>query len=283
MKRMLLVGAALAALGAGSAHAQTAPVIDPVHMCNVGVTMCGTFNGVTPDLGGPFGVTVDPSPQTGLLEFAVLIPTNDVEKTFPTITGEFDTKSVGFKNLFTFQGVYGPSSDLDAITGGKTAPPNPISAYGAASLALDPGFVGSYDVYTIQVVGNVTQPAVTGKNPAPAIPGLVVITGKGHVPPLDNSFSFGGGTFTTNGVTGTFNGLPNGTIITSFLDEIGVTIGGKHEEGGWVSTAQSSALVVGGTNIGGVPEPKTWVEMALGFALLGGIGFRRKQRSAAFA
>jgi hypothetical protein len=33
----------------------------------------------------------------------------------------------------------------------------------------------------------------------------------------------------------------------------------------------------------GVPEPRTWVSMALGFALLGGIGLRRKQRVAAFA
>jgi hypothetical protein len=267
--------------------AQTAdPTLDPIHMCNVGVTKCVNFNGVTPDLGGPFGVTIDPSPQTGKLVFAVLIPTNDVEKTFPTISGEFGGKSVSFGpggvglGSFNFFGVLGQKDDLDVITGGKTAPPNPISAYDAATSNLDKGFTGNYDVYTITVIGNVTQPAT---KTAKAIPGLVVIDEPGHNPPTDNSFSFGGGVFTINGVSGSFDGLPNGTIISSFLDEIGVTIGGKHEAGNWVSTAQSSALVIDAASVGGVPEPKTWVEMALGFALLGGIGLRRKQRIAAFA
>jgi hypothetical protein len=251
------------------AYAQTV-IDDPLHLCNVGVASCGTFNGVTPDTGGAFGVTSSPAPQLGALTFAILVPINDTETFGGTpMTGSMNGSATGF-GAVTLRGTFGSGFDLGTLFGGTT-PPNPLDAYFAASAALDPAFSDQYNVFTISVIGSLTNGALTG---------LVETDQQGQVPP-DNSFSFVNDTFTVQGQSGTSDGLPNGTIVTAFLDEIGVVApegSGLHETDGWVSTAQSSALVVDGTPFAAVPEPSTWAMMLAGFGLLGFAAMRKGKR-----
>jgi hypothetical protein len=205
--KKLLLAAALVAATCLSARAQTV-VDDPLHLCYA--SGCTSFNSVTigsssNPLSG-WGFSSSPSGQTGQLTVDLLVPSNETF-VMPTLTG---TDVIGGKTTtltigaFTQVATLGPNQDLTQVLNNGAAPPNPYSAYSAATHALDPGFDPNLTTYVV------LQAVVSNPN--------FNTLGQGSA--LNNSF--------------TLSSMPAGTIITGFL-----ATGGK-----LFSTAQSSALVL---------------------------------------
>lgn len=272
MKRLLLA-AAFCALAA-PAYAQTDnlatydPYDDPLHLCSS--AGCSAFGAVTVanDLKfDNFGVSSSPASQTGTLYFALLIPNNENELTLPSLTGKLNGNAFGNGSLFTNVGTFSAGQDLTNVLGapfGGSQPPNPFSAYSAATQAADPGFNPLTDHYTVffgQVGG--TNAFTTG-------------TQAGQTITMNNTFDFSGGTFVDPLLGGaTENGIGAGAILTAFLVETSI----KHGQPviNVVTTAQSSSLIFDAQPTIAVPEPSTWAMAIAGFALLGFAGWRKSR------
>jgi hypothetical protein len=84
-------------------------------------------------------------------------------------------------------------------------------------------------------------------------------------------------TFAGNTDFETVDGLfPKGTIIAPLASDVG------DNKTTFYDTAWTNAGFVNAAAVGGVPEPKTWAMMALGFGLMGLLGYKRRHNRLAF-
>lgn len=185
MVRRLLVFAAtisIAILSAVSAHADTVPLLDPLHGYCAGAGQC-IDNGInSPTTNNPpinFGFTISPGPASGNLLIDVLTPNNEAVASSYTLTGTL----AGTANKFA--ATPWTSGNLDAYLGLSASPSNPIGAYTPSTDALDPGATGFF-------VYQVSFPSVTLLNAA-----------NPNISPLENLST----------------GLPLGSYIVAFLNE----------------------------------------------------------------
>lgn len=277
MRKLLLAATALCGLAA-PAYATTDnpltydPYDDPLHLCSS--AGCSAFGAVTVanDLKfDNFGVSSSPASQTGTLYFALLIPGNETEVTLPSLTGKLNGNAFGNGSLFSNVGTFSAGQDLTNVLGSPfsgSQPPNPFSAYSAATHTADPGFNPATDHYTVFFgkVGGTN--AFTAGSQA------------GQTITMNNAFDFSGGTFVDPLLGGAIeNGIGPGAILTAFLVETSTKHGVTTTS--VITTAQSSSLIFDAqpTIAPGVPEPSTWVMMGAGFGLLSLVGWR-KTRSA---
>ena len=245
-------------------HAQVVDDLDPLHGCYTnGCTSFGTVTTDSTASGGlsHFGFNSSPGGAKGQLVITILIPNNEAEAVFPTLTGMYTglpaAQSV-VAGSFTNVGNW-TSGDLTTFLGISASPPNPINAYLPNTQTFDPTATG-YDV---------AFAAISSPNP-------VTLLGGGQSSTMDLDLSLTGGEY-DNLLAQVFTGLPAGTIITAFLNQ--------SDGSGWITTAQSSSLLldVPGVNINpvigpGAPEPSTWVMGIIGFATLGAFGWLRNGR-----
>jgi len=258
MKKLLLT-TTLTMLVTAPVFAQSIP--DPLHGCYT--TGCTGFGAVTianPASGGlsNWGFTSSPGAQSGQLYVELLVPDNEGEAVFPTLTGKYNGNPMTI-GAWVNVGLFTPGSDLTTVVGLSASPKNPYDAYAPDTHTLDPSFVAGTDFYTVY------QAIVTAPDP-------MALLGGGQSSTLNDVFSFTGGDYTLG--TNEFTGIGPGAIITAFLDT-SVTGG---TDNGIFSTAQSSSLIldVPGVVVNplqpGVPEPSTWVMGLLGFGFLSWVG-----------
>jgi hypothetical protein len=288
MNRLLLASAVLAAIGAaGGAHAQV--VLDDPPNLHVGNDPTG-------------GLGLDPNPLPNPKSFYIA-----------NVSGGSGNAVLNPPGVFVFFAVpTGPgiTPTVPVITG-VTEPgiTTPIVVQESTPKALFDWTGQNTDILTFMQKGLVktTAPTETFLQLLVAdLPGFtsadasLFLNAKG----VDNSIHFASMTgfdeMTTGGLKTPFaSGAITGFELYGFdieapLSQTDLHFTGSFGEGTFVvpfGFGTKNFETTQWTNVGaftdavtsGVPEPRTWVSLALGFALLGGIGLRRKQRVAAFA
>lgn len=243
---VLLALAAAAALGCGSAAAQTVETDDPLHAFCYGTSACSDNGTVTPvsTPGNPpqFGFSISPGPQTGDYVIDVLVPNNDTRPSNYSITGTqggalnnqaISRTATEFSTTAWTSGTLGNYLHL----GPSASPTNPLSNWlGYTQANDDPGATGYY-VYQANLGTNQLMPNSTELNG-----------------PLLNLGS----------------ALPYGSVVTGFLNT------GSTWSPNWIATASSGGLYV--HQVHKVPEPGSLALVALGLLGVGLSAWARRGR-----
>jgi hypothetical protein len=240
--KLFLLGMTTVATLYGATVANAAIVDDPLHgWCPA--ASCVDNGAITPlGTNTTFGWQSSPAGLAGTLYIEVLIPSNNVPATIPSISGTNDGTSVPTTTPTLVTGIPpGPwtTGTLAAYLGGIFAggsPNNPIGAFLPLSQQLVSGITG-YSVFQLNAGTN------TG------------MSGTSTSPPND--------VFTSSA------SYPLGSVLVAFLIE---------SDGTAVATANSGGLIVNGTRPPPIPLPGALPLFVTGLVGLGVLGYRRRRK-----